>query len=122
MNREDKIFQVYLHLLQTKPDWSAVKAAQEAIDVVEFLECSIAHRQRIADIERMLDEKKAVWHILNLSVRASNNLWAEEIYTLDDLCRLTERQVLNINNMGRRSLNEIKEALAKIGRQLGEKR
>ena len=122
MNREDRIFQVYLHLLQTKPDLNPKQAADVAIDAVELLECSIAHRQRIADIERMIDEKKAVWNILNLSARASNNLWAEEIYTLDDLCRLTERQVLNINNMGRRSLNEIKEALAKIGRQLGEKR
>jgi DNA-directed RNA polymerase alpha subunit len=120
-SKEDKIFQLYLYLLGAKPNWAAAHAASEAVELYECLERTIADRQKFEEVQKMIAEKRAVWDILDLSVRPGNCLRAEGIYTLDDLCRMSERQVWSIPNMGRQSLNEIKEALAKIGRTLGEK-
>lgn len=55
---------------------------------------------------------------LDVGVRAYNCLKAENIITVDELCKWSERRLLNVPNMGRKSLNEIKEQLAKHGRQL----
>jgi DNA-directed RNA polymerase alpha subunit len=55
---------------------------------------------------------------LDVGVRAYKCLKAENIFTVDELCKWSERRLLNVPNMGRKSLNEIKEELAKHGRQL----
>ena len=122
MNKEDKIFHIYLHLIKANPDWLPHDAADEAIDMYYILEEAIAKMDRAVELDKMIEEKKAVWDILNLTVRVGNCLKAEGIYTLDELCQSSERRILSIPNLGRRSFNEIKEALAKIGRTIGEKR
>lgn len=122
MNKEEKIFEIYLHLIKANPTWLASKAAREAVEMYVSLERAIEDEQRISEIRKTINEKQAVWDILNLTVRTGNCLRAEEIYTLDELCQSSERRLLSIPNLGRRSFNEIKEALAKIGRTIGEKR
>jgi len=49
---------------------------------------------------------------LNMTVRTSNILKAEGIITVDELVQRTEAGLLKTPNMGRKSLNEIKEILA----------
>ena len=122
MNKEEKIFEIYLHLIKANPTWLGSKAAREAVEMYTSLENAIADDERIKEIRKTINEKQAVWDILGLTVRTSNCLKAEEIYTLDELCQSSERRLLSIPNLGRRSFNEIKEALAKIGRTIGEKR
>jgi len=56
---------------------------------------------------------------LDLSVRASNCLQNQGVKTLADLVRLTERNMLQIRNLGKTSLKEIKKKLADIGLALG---
>ena len=114
-SKEDKIFQLYLYLLGAKPDWAAAHAASDAVELYECLERTIADRQKFEEVQKMIAEKRAVWDILNLTVRTSNCLRAEDIYTIEDLCTWTERKLLQIPNMGRRSVAEIKEALANMG-------
>ena len=121
MNKEEKIFEIYLHLIKANPTWLGSKAAREAVEMYTSLENAIADDERIKEIRKTINEKQAVWDILGLTVRTSNCLKAEEIYTLDELCQSSERRLLSIPNLGRRSFNEIKEALAKIGRTIGEK-
>src|SRR5215831_14348170 len=58
---------------------------------------------------------------LELTVRSANCLKAENIYYIGDLTQPTETELLKTPNLGRKSLNEIKEVLASRGLSLGMK-
>ena len=58
---------------------------------------------------------------LELTVRSANCLKAENIYYIGDLIQRTENELLKTQNLGRKSLNEIKEVLASRGLTLGMK-
>jgi len=50
---------------------------------------------------------------LDLSIRTMNCFSEEKIYTVEALLKFTENELLKIPNFGRRSLNELKKALAR---------
>ena len=56
---------------------------------------------------------------LDLSVRASNCLEAENITTVGDLVARTEAEMLKVRNFGKTSLQEIKDKLAELSLTLG---
>lgn len=56
---------------------------------------------------------------LELTVRSANCLKAENIYYIGDLIQRTETELLKTPNLGRKSLNEIKEVLSSRGLSLG---
>jgi DNA-directed RNA polymerase subunit alpha len=58
---------------------------------------------------------------LELTVRSANCLKAENIYYIGDLIQRSETELLKTPNLGRKSLNEIKEVLASRGLTLGMK-
>ncbi len=58
---------------------------------------------------------------LELTVRSANCLKAENIYYIGDLIQRSENELLKTPNLGRKSLNEIKEVLATKGLTLGMK-
>jgi len=58
---------------------------------------------------------------LELTVRSANCLKVENIYYIGDLIQRTENELLKTPNLGRKSLNEIKEVLAARGLTLGMK-
>jgi len=58
---------------------------------------------------------------LQLTVRAVNCLKAESIYYIGDLIQRTEVELLKTPNLGKKSLTEIKDALAAQGLGLGKK-
>ncbi len=58
---------------------------------------------------------------LELTVRSANCLKAENIYYIGDLIQRTENELLKTPNLGRKSLNEIKEVLVSRGLTLGMK-
>jgi len=58
---------------------------------------------------------------LELTVRSANCLKAENIYYIGDLIQRSENELLKTPNLGRKSLNEIKEVLASRGLTLGMK-
>ena len=58
---------------------------------------------------------------LELTVRSANCLKAENIFYIGDLIQYTENDLLRTPNLGRKSLNEIKQVLAEHGLSLGMK-
>ena len=56
---------------------------------------------------------------LELSVRARNCLDGANLHSLRDLVRLSELEVMNLKNLGKTSLTEIKNKLAERGLSLG---
>ena len=58
---------------------------------------------------------------LELTVRSANCLKAENIFYIGDLIQRTENELIKTPNLGRKSLNEIKEVLASRGLTLGMK-
>ncbi|QQR70033.1 MAG: DNA-directed RNA polymerase subunit alpha [Alphaproteobacteria bacterium] len=56
---------------------------------------------------------------LELTVRSGNCLKNENIIYIGDLVQMTESQMLRTPNFGRKSLNEIKEILTRMGLNLG---
>jgi DNA-directed RNA polymerase subunit alpha len=56
---------------------------------------------------------------LELSVRARNCLDGANLQTLRDLVRMSENEVMNLKNLGKTSLTEIKNKLAERGLALG---
>ena len=56
---------------------------------------------------------------LELSVRSANCLKNDNIVYIGDLIQKTEAEMLRTPNFGRKSLNELKEVLAKMGLHLG---
>ncbi|HZJ81985.1 MAG: DNA-directed RNA polymerase subunit alpha [Halothiobacillaceae bacterium] len=58
---------------------------------------------------------------LELTVRSANCLKAESIYYIGDLIQRSEMELLKTPNLGKKSLTEIKDVLAKQGLSLGQK-
>ena len=57
--------------------------------------------------------------VLDLSVRAMNCLNSADIKLISELCTKTESRMLKYRNFGRKSLDEIKEKIEKLGLELG---
>ena len=56
---------------------------------------------------------------LELSVRSVNSLKNSSVRTLGDLVRLTEQQILEVKNFGKKSLQEIADLLEREGLNFG---
>ena len=69
---------------------------------------------RLEHLDRSVEE-------LELSVRSYNCLKNANIQTIRELVQKTENEMLKTKNFGRKSLNEIKEILHKMGLSLGMK-
>ncbi|MFW6171244.1 MAG: DNA-directed RNA polymerase subunit alpha C-terminal domain-containing protein [Planctomycetota bacterium] len=52
---------------------------------------------------------------IGLSVRTTNCLEERGIFTVEDLLHCTRAELLNISNFGEKTLEEVYDALAKIG-------
>jgi DNA-directed RNA polymerase subunit alpha len=90
----------------------AVFAQLEGSEIAAFEQPSQRAAQFDPILLRPVDE-------LELTVRSANCLKAENIYYIGDLIQRTETELLKTPNLGRKSLNEIKEVLASRGLTLG---
>jgi DNA-directed RNA polymerase subunit alpha len=73
-------------------------------------------REMVGDIDPILVQPVEE---LELTVRSANCLKAENIHFIGDLIQRTEADLLRTPNLGKKSLNEIKETLARHGLSLG---
>src|SRR5216684_112638 len=74
----------------------------------------IANDPRLEHLDRSVEE-------LELSVRSYNCLKNANIQTIREMVQKSENEMLKTKNFGRKSLNEIKDILTKMGLSLGMK-
>ena len=99
--------------------------AQQQARIEKTREALIAAQTQF--VKELSEEKKALlgsklhnWQGLDAcGCRVANVLIACDYLTLADVCRETEHSLLRLPNFGRRSLRELKAALAADGLQLG---
>ena len=75
--------------------------------------------QRNREISAQVESLSRPIAELELSVRARNCLDGANIQTLRDLVTLSENEVMNLKNLGKTSLTEIKNKLSELGLSLG---
>ncbi len=102
------------------------KAVQEARELlIQYLEplkdISKEIPQAPVKVEKneLLEKLSLPVEELDISSRALNSLKKYGIHTLADLVQLTEEELKETKNIGRKALKEIKEALANMGLSLG---
>jgi len=86
---------------------------EEAIESIEA-PMETANDPRLEHLDRSVEE-------LELSVRSYNCLKNANIQTIRELVQKSENEMLKTKNFGRKSLNEIKDILVKMGLSLGMK-
>jgi DNA-directed RNA polymerase alpha subunit len=111
MNKEELLDQLAIEILRLSPH-SFVRSYDLAGEMLE--------RRRHIIEQWTLRDANADAYIANLelSARARSCLEAESIRTVSHLLRCTENDLLKVPNLGRRSLNEIKDKLAERGLKL----
>lgn len=104
----------------------AAKKSLEALDALEVAKTSLEELDVfIQDPGKLAQQFDPVLLLrvdgseLALTVRSHNCLKSEKIYYVGDLVQRTESDLLEIENLGRKSFNEIKDALASRGLALG---
>jgi DNA-directed RNA polymerase alpha subunit len=75
--------------------------------------------QNDIDLDQLLDSH--IDDALDITVRARNCLVAEKIYTVRDVISHSENDLIKFPNMGRKSVEEIKIAMGKVGLSLKER-
>ncbi len=86
---------------------------EEPVENVE-IPTDTVHDPRLEHLDRSVEE-------LELSVRSYNCLKNANIQTIRELVQKSENEMLKTKNFGRKSLNEIKDILVKMGLSLGMK-
>jgi DNA-directed RNA polymerase alpha subunit len=114
MKKEELLDQLAIEMLRLAPHFLV-----KTYEVYDLAKAMVDRRQHILDQWALRDVNTGgVIASLGLSVRASKCLEADEIYTIGQLVYYTENDLLKTPNLGRRSLNEIKEKLAERGLKL----
>lgn len=81
----------------------------------DFLNSALPDRGKQSNIKPLLTRSVSD---LEFTVRTANRLKVEGIYTIDQLLKLSEQDIFRIPNMGRRCVEEIKNALSLYGLSL----
>src|SRR5919204_461593 len=108
--------------LKKKGDGAVTAADIEPAHDVEIINPDhvIAHIASGGKVEMQIKVESGRGYV-PVTVRSANCLKAENIYYIGDLIQRTETELLKTPNLGRKSLNEIKEVLASRGLSLGMK-
>ena len=111
--------------LETDGTLDPKKAIEHAATIMQQQLASFVDLDAIAEQEAKKDQNDFDPFLmrsieeLELTVRSTNCLKAESIFLIGDLLQRTEFDLLKTPNLGKKSLNEIKDVLASRGFSLG---
>ena len=113
MNKEELLDQLAMEILRIAPH-TFERSYEIAGQMLE-------RRRKIIDEWASRDAHvEGYVESLELTARSDKCLAANEIFTINQLLKCTENDLLKMPNLGRRSLNEIKDKLAERGLKLRE--
>ena len=101
------------------------EAIRRAANILQFQLAAFVNLEADLPEQKRLDEAKVDPVLLQsiddleLTVRSTNCLKSENIYYIGDLVLRTESELLKAPNLGKKSLNEIKDVLVSRGLSLG---
>lgn len=75
--------------------------------------------EKLSVVDEFVEKLSLPIEELDVSQRALNSIKRMGIFTIGDLVRLTEEDLKSTKNIGRKAINEIKEALKQMGLYLG---
>jgi DNA-directed RNA polymerase alpha subunit len=110
MNKEELLDQLAMEILRIAPH-TFERSYEIAGQMLE-------RRRKIIDEWASRDAHVEDVESLELTARSDKCLAANEIFTINQLLKCTENDLLKMPNLGRRSLNEIKDRLAERGLKL----
>ena len=102
-------------------------AVRRAANILQYQLAAFVNLESTEPEERRAEEVKVDPILLQsvddleLTVRSANCLKAENIYYIGDLVQRSESELLKTPNLGKKSLNEIKDVLSARGLSLGMK-
>ena len=98
----------------------ASKFLVEHFEIVSMINETIVNQQYMQEQQEVVETKEYETSIeeLDLSVRSKNCLKRANIYTLGDLIRKSEDEMMKVRNLGRKSLKEIMQKLHERGLDL----
>ncbi|MBW5290542.1 MAG: DNA-directed RNA polymerase alpha subunit [Candidatus Ruthia sp. Asou_11_S2] len=111
--------------IETNGSVNAEVAIKRAATILQeqlssFVELELVEEEAVLPTSEDFDPQLlAAVDELELTVRSANCLKAEQIYYIGDLIQKSEQDLLRTPNLGRKSLNEIKEVLTEKGLDLG---
>ena len=129
---KEKLLNIEATMKESKRRWEEERSKQEKLlqgernKLVE--EKNLVHLSTKKNLEdrKTIEEDKNMVIVqlrsieeLELTVRSTNCLKAESIFLIGDLLQRTEFDLLKTPNLGKKSLNEIKDVLASKGFSLG---
>ena len=112
-------------VLETNGSLNAEEAIKRAASILQdqlssFVELELVEEEEALPTSDDFDPQLlAAVDELELTVRSANCLKAEQIYYIGDLIQKSEQDLLRTPNLGRKSLNEIKEVLTDKSLELG---
>ena len=110
-------FEIFMELIKTRPTVVATELAAQAKNCAALLGFHDPDWKAQQEAKKAAEEKfKQLCYLL--PVRTINCLKAESIFTIEKLVTYTETELLKTPNLGRKALNEIKEALTTMGLSL----
>ena len=84
--------------------------------ISELKEISLYNPEKIGDILKHKYARNIIQY--NFSTRVFKSLWQSGIKTIDQIAERTEEDLLEIRNLGRKSIQEIEDRLAEYGYSL----
>ena len=106
---DEKEFEILKVVLAAHPTWPADSVHAFVAKVLEPYRPKPPADEKLAWPMEVLDRSPY------FTMRLKNILLAEGAYTLGDILKMREIEWLKVPNMGRRSLNDLKECLALHG-------
>ena len=122
IHNKKAVFEAYFRQQPFKNGYAVFAGLERIVNYLKnlrFSESDIAYLESLGYEGAFLDYLKNFK--MELTVRSANCLKAENIYYIGDLIQRTENELLKTPNLGRKSLNEIKEVLGTHGLTLGMK-